>query len=558
MSEAATFLAMSEARLATLRATRRRGTADLGAVLAFAAALAVAVPAVGSIQAPPMERHAHRNLFEEGITAAADPLLVHVAEWAVLPEAHGMPAYAQCLVDVPGADRLFVATTHGMLYAVSYDGATVSPYLNIGRLFEIPPVLFKRGGNGEFAGLAFHPQFAEAGAPGFGKFYTLLEVVDSEPDADFAPRRGVRTRFDTVLLEWTTSDPTAWVYDGGSPRSVMRIEQPFLTGNGGAIAFQPGVAPGAAGYGLLYIALGDGGGRGDPLRLVQDLNSVYGKLLRIDPLEAGSATASQAASGRYGVPADNPFAHDGRDDTLGEIYAYGLRNPNTFGWDVANGSLYVADIGGDWAEEINVVRAGDNLGWPVWEGSFRVVRDRGLWRRLTRLREWTRYFAGGRAEIEYPPPYNVVLTGKRGDPALAYPVVEYDHIDPLWPRPLTAVTGVVVCRECAVPRLDGKVIFGDLPSGEIFYFSADDLPTGGPSAIRRVLLTTDSQVDGDGDAGRRQGKTLLQLIRDKNAAEGREEARRADLRFGTSAAGDVFLLNKGDGVIRRLGPPAGR
>ena len=543
---------MSEERLAKIRTERLRAGRDFGAILAFAAALAAASPTAGSIQAPPLERPA-RNLFKEGVAATTDPVLVHVAELAVLPDADGMPASVQRLVDVPSVGRLFVGTERGMLYAVSYDGVTVSPFLDIARLVEMPPKR-PRSGRGELGGIAFHPQFADADAPGFGRFYTLLEVMDTKPKADFKPRRGSGDMFDTVLLEWTTSDPAAWVYNGGSPRELMRIEQPYITHNGGAIAFQPNVASGTDGYGLLFIALGDGGGRGDPLRLAQELNNVYGKLLRIDPL------GSTSANGRYGIPADNPFARDGRDDTLHEIYAYGLRNPSSFGWDVANGNLYVADIGAESAEELNLVRAGDNLGWPVWEGSFRVVRDHTLRRRWTRLRKWAYIYVKG-GVFRYLDIPHVVLTERRGDPAVRYPVVEYDHIDPIFTvtRPYTAATGVVVCRECAVPQLNGKVIFGDLPSGEVFYFSADDLPNGGAAAIRRILLTTDGPIDDEGDwPGRGQGKTLLELIRARNVAEGRKQANRADLRFGTSAAGDVFLLNKGDGVIRRLQPHAGR
>lgn len=494
-----------------------------------------------------------RDIFEDGIAASVDPVLVRVTEFAVLPDEHGEPATAQRLVDVPSTGRLFVATERGMLYAVSYDGAIVSPYLDITLHLDLP-VLSEahRARQAGLRGVAFHPQFAEVNALGFGRFYTLLEVVDTKPEADFEPGRVSGDYFDTVLVEWTTSDPAAWVYDGGSPRELMRIEQPTRSHNGGAIAFRPDIASGTDGYGLLYIALGDGGGVS--VRLAQDLSYVYGKLLRIDPLGFNSA------NGRYGIPANNPFARDGRDDTLGEIYAYGLRNPNGFGWDVANGDLYVADIGNNMLDEINLVRAGDNLGWPVWEGSFRLAYRRALWCRWRILYGYAKHAIGGKFEEGCVIRRWAVLTGKRGDPAVSFPVVEYDRIDELFPRPLAAVTGVVVCRECAVSQLNGKVIFGDLPSGEVFYFSADDdLPNGGAAAIRRILLTTDGSIDDEGNRPRRsQGYTLLKLIQARNAAEGREQATRADLRFGTSAAGDVFLLNKGDGVIRRLQPHAGR
>jgi hypothetical protein len=91
--------------------------------------------------------------------------------------------------------------------------------------------------------------------------------------------------------------------------------------------------------------------------------------------------------------------------------------------------------------------------------------------------------------------------------------------------------------------LAGLLIFGDNPSGEVFYVHADKLPNGGQEAIRRILF------DADGEA-----KTLLQLVRDKNTKQGKPPATRADLRFGLGPDGQVFLLNKRDGTIRLLVP----
>ena len=504
--------------------------ASVGAGAALALALVLAPLAVCSAQSPPL---VPRDAFPAHI-ADAEPLLVNVSEFARLPDFNGSPARLQRLADVPGAGRLVVATLRGMLYAVSYDGTKVSPYLDIGHdqggavLIPEPatlenPAFRSRPGLG---GVAFHPQFATAGTPGFGKFYTLQEVSDTDPPADFTPGRGGGDLWDTVLLEWTARDPSAWTYDGGPPHELMRIEQPYYQHNGGSIDFRSGAGPSAPDYGLLYMGLGDGGGVNDPLGLAQDLGRVYGKLLRIDPL------GSNSANGRYGVPTDNPFAEDGREDTLGEIWAYGLRHPDSFGWDASTGKLYVADIGEATAEEINLVSAGDNLGWSAWEGSFRAVRRRGLARRFARAWSW--------------------------GTDLTYPVVGYDRHDPLFLEAgeVVAVTGVVVCRDCNVPQLNGKVLFGDLPSGELMYFPADGaLAGGGPESIRQLLL-----VEGAGDDGaKRAGKKLLTLVQEKRVAQGRAfPGDRVDLRFGTNASGDVFLLNKRDGVIRRLDGPARR
>jgi hypothetical protein len=134
----------------------------------------------------------------------------------------------------------------------------------------------------------------------------------------------------------------------------------------------------------------------------------------------------------------------------------------------------------------------------------------------------------------------VSLEKPRGDPTMTYPVVEYGQIDPLL-QGSSAVTGVVAYRGTQIPQLANLVLFGDNPSGEIFYFNADKVPTGGQDVIRRVLLI---------DKG--TAKTLLGVIRHRaNAAGGRQPAR-ADLRFGTGPDNEVFLLNKQDGIVRML------
>ncbi len=109
----------------------------------------------------------------------------------------------------------------------------------------------------------------------------------------------------------------------------------------------------------------------------------------------------------------------------------------------------------------------------------------------------------------------------------------------------SAATGVHVYRSEAIPQLADLVLFGDNPSGEIFYVSADGIPGGGQDAIRRILLNDDGQA-----------RTLLQVIRETNASQGREAATRADLRFGSGPDDQVLLLNKRDGVIRMLVPGA--
>jgi glucose/arabinose dehydrogenase len=288
---------------------------------------------------------------------------------------------------------------------------------------------------------------------------------------------------------------------------LIRIEQPFANHNAGHLTFNPLATPKDADYGLLYMGFADGGSGGDPMNLAQNLGSAFGKILRLDPLGTNSA------NGKYGIPPGNPFISDGDPNTLGEIYAYGLRNPQRIFWDSKNRNMFISDIGQNTVEEVSPVTAGANLGWNVWEGSFRFVPGRG----------------GG-----------VNTADPRSDAKMTFPVAEYGQVDPLLQNSSAAIGGFVY-RHTAIPQLSNLLIFGDNPSGEIFYVNADKLPPGGQDAIRRVLL------DDNGVS-----KTLLQVVREKNAAQGRMPANRVDLRFGEGPDGRVFLINKRDGTIRQL------
>jgi hypothetical protein len=386
---------------------------------------------------------------------------------------------------------------------MGYDGKTVVKYVDINAPAWGVNVQ-SQGRERGFQSFAFHPQFNQQGTRGFGKFYTYTDSSNMQPKPDFVPAGGMNTH-DTVLFEWTAKNPAAAAYDGGPPREMVRFRQPFANHNAGLASFNPFAMPTAADYGLLYFTLADGGSGGDPFNMAQNLGTPYGKMLRVDPLGTNSA------NGKYGIPAGNPFVNDNKAETLGEIYAYGLRNPQRFGWDPNTGRLFIAEIGQNIVEEISVATAGANLGWHDWEASFRFI---------------------DRTHID--------LNQRRADPKVTYPIVEFDHHDALFQNNV-AVTGLVVYRGTAVPQLSNKLLFGDNPSGEVFYIDADRLPGGGQDAIRRVLFNSGGS-----------GKTLLTLIREKNAAQKRTAADRADLRFGTGPENRVFLLNKQDGTIREI------
>ena len=163
----------------------------------------------------------------------------------------------------------------------------------------------------------------------------------------------------TVVVEYTLGDSPR--IDEDSRREVLVVEQPFANHNGGHLVIGPD--------GYLYVGLGDGGGGGDPSGHAQDVTSLLGSILRIDPESGGEDGAA------YGIPPGNPLGEGSGQQN--EIWLYGVRNPWRFSFDSATGDLWVADVGQDEYEEINLLPAtsgfdagkGDNLGWNEMEGT---------------------------------------------------------------------------------------------------------------------------------------------------------------------------------------------
>jgi glucose/arabinose dehydrogenase len=267
------------------------------------------------------------------------------------------------------------------------------------------------------------------------------------------------------------------------------------------LMFDPKLRPGQAGYGAMYVGVGDGGNvpsRPDPYNQAQNLGRALGKILRINPLR-------QPGGKPYGIPADNPFV--GRAGALPEIWAYGLRHPLNMSFDTGgNGALIITDIGQEHVEEVNLGVKGANYGWPEREGTY--VTDR---------RDGT---------VLYAPPADDTARG------FTFPVAQYDHYEG-GPVGLSAITGGFVYRGTAVPALAGQYLFGDLVTGRVFHVPASNLKLGRRATIRELTL-------------KRAGVTVT--------LKGLAGAARADLRFGQDQAGEVYVMSKQDGVIRKLGP----
>jgi glucose/arabinose dehydrogenase len=230
----------------------------------------------------------------------------------------------------PGdASRLFVAQRGGQIMLVQGGRIQARPFLDIGSLVNAA------GQEQGLLGLAFAPDYARSGR--FFVDYTL-------------PSNDIRV----VQYDRSTSNPD--LADPASARTLLTIDHhKYANHNGGQLAFGP--------EGDLYIGVGDGGSEDDPEDNGQNTDTLLGKILRISP----------SANGGYTIPDSNPFA--GQTSRLGEIWAYGLRNPWRFSFDRTTGDLVIGDVGQDLQEEIDFVPAhtgaGANYGWSVWEGDRR-------------------------------------------------------------------------------------------------------------------------------------------------------------------------------------------
>ncbi|MCA1585900.1 MAG: hypothetical protein LC791_14405 [Acidobacteria bacterium] len=189
--------------------------------------------------------------FPQPIARDEGVITVTLREFASLPDIADVPARMMTLVEEPSTGRLFVSDMRGPLYTLSPDGRAVTPYLDL-----LDPkwgvAVQSQGRERGLQSFVLHPQFAQAGTPGFGKLYTYTDVSNQTPVPDFTTPNETSTH-DTVLLEWSAKTPSAATYDGGAPRELIRLRQPFANHNGGAISFNSTSRLGTSDFGLLYV-----------------------------------------------------------------------------------------------------------------------------------------------------------------------------------------------------------------------------------------------------------------------------------------------------------------
>ncbi|MDZ5622115.1 PQQ-dependent sugar dehydrogenase [Nocardioides sp. HM23] len=393
-----------------------------------------------------------------------------------------------------GSGRLQVPDLNGTLYLLE-DGQQ-HVYLDVKQRF--PHFLSWRGLGSGFGFAAFHPEFGEN-----GKLYTVHTEVPTAPgESTYPPQRLTSSSVTSVVTEWTADDPSADTFAGTS-REIFRFRFGGQIHAIQQIDFNHTAAPGDEDYGLLYLAVGDGG-IGVSSDVPQDMSTPSGKILRIDPL------GDNSPNGQYGIPETNPFVDE--PGALGEIYAVGMRDPHRFSWDVGGEHrMFLGHIGQHAVEAVYDVDAGDNFGWPVIEG------------RLAYRNENQCYL--------YP------LTDEMAQAGYDYPVASYDHDPPAnWPCNSDsghAISGGLVHRG-DLSGLKGKYVFGDLVEGRVFYTDLeemdDDAATEAP--IHELAL-----YDTDGTRMR-----MPDFVGDG----------RIDLRFGTDSENNLYLLAKGNGKIWKV------
>lgn len=398
---------------------------------------------------------------------------------------------------------------------------------------------FSDGGQQGVRGLAFHPDFNNSDQDGYRKFYTSHSRTFGS-NAIGGPRTFADPGFNhhySVVGEWTVN--ANGTVNTGSYRELFRVAQPIGDHNIGQIGFNPNVGPGDNDYGNLYVAMGDGGSNAfpqtatDPFNHGQGLDELFGAILRIDPLQDGGDP--------YGIVADNAFnVNDATTNPQNLIWASGLRNPHRFSFDTeGKGKMLISDIGQGNVEEVNLGFNGANFGWGLREGTF-VDTKAPFQSNINRLDP---------LPVDHP------------SDAFTYPVAQYDHTNTAVgigvPAGNGAIAGGVVYRGTAIPQLTGMFLFGDFArnDGPVFAVDVDELDQledfsdlsaldGGKLAPFEEVRFTVNGVE----------KDLLDVIRD---ASGNGSLNRTDIRLNIGADGEFYILNKRDGILRRLEATAG-
>jgi hypothetical protein len=488
------------------------------------------------------------------------------------------------------ASRFFVVDMNGILYILDKNTKKFSPYIKFPEIF--PRFITDPGYGAGLVSIAFDPEYAKN-----GKFYTVhtespnknapitptnahmptLNLDGYAPTTVVNPPAG-SVNYQSVLVEWTDTNIKDATFQG-TAREILRIGFNSAIHQMGDLLFDPLAKPGQPDYRNLYISVGDGAAGETPgatHATPQLLNALQGKILRITPDLNLRSKDQLSPNGRYRIPSTgpdpNPFVSV--PGARGEIYAYGLRNPHRITWDPVSNTLLADDIGLHSWEEVNIIHKGQNYGYAEREGNEQLFVT-------TDVRGKT----GGQVSPPAPFPSTDLLTvAGLPDPVTpVYPVAVYSHQDG------DSIGSGFVYRGKLMPQFQGKYIFTDLATGRIFYTDlAEMIASGGmrnkAAPIHEIqVMYRNPQASSSQPEKRRMYDIVADAFahkggipsiqtgvlpgwapttgggRGKIASEGtvdpygeRYGGGRADVRLSMGDDGEIYLLSKSDGMIRKF------
>lgn len=502
-------------------------------------------------------------------TAAADPAVprkkLDLVDYVQMPITgdprgeltRGLLARVNFLREEPGGRRFFVNDLNGPLYILDKQSRQFTTYLDFNGLAGRPGLFQKLTFERNFAtgliNFIFDPDYEQNGV-----FYTIhmedpTVEAPAEPTAGAVPgldvsgyrttpahvtpiAPGARITREGVMIEWTDRNTANATFEG-TARELLRMQLASPIHPLGEMTFNPNARPGDPDWRVMYVGVGDSGsGEQKDIRRMnpQRLDNWNGKILRIVPdLREHAATSTVSENGRYRVPNDNPFV--AVEGARKEIWAAGLRNPHRMVWDddptgPRAPRLLAFNIGLTGWETVVIVKKGANYGYSLREGPQAMT-----------LQGMTPVPADDTIPVQ------ITDTIARGTVTPDYPVIAYPHTS----RGGDAIAGGFVYRGTRIPELRGKLVFGDITTGRIWYAEMADVlraDDGDPSTLapiheldaglRRIAEETYRARGG-------QGATLPGAA----AISGRG---RVDLRFAEDNAGELYVLTKSDGMIRQV------
>ncbi len=584
-----------EQKISRRHARSRFGFALLAVLFTSAAVIFAQYPSRSQISkdgtAVLLEDYANLPLSSPTHGGATPGTIDHKAQLGRVTSLRSEPANAPL-----ANSRFFVDDQSSTVYILDKATKKFTPYLNFAEIF--PKFVSDIGNTAGIVSFAFDPAYAKN-----GKFYTVhTEKPDMDGSASATNARlsaldlkGYSTtpavnppagpaHLESVLVEWTDTNIRNSTFEG-TTREILRTgydrNHPMAD-----LVFNPTARPGDADYGNLYISIGDGAAGETPgpsHTLPQRLDTLVGKILRITPDINLRPQDMLSPNGRYRVPSagsdPNPFVSVA--GARGEIYAYGLRNPHRLQWDVESKTLIADDIGVHYWEEVDIITKGGNYGYAEREGNEQFfVNDAGKTGSLMN------------PPVPFPEKDLLKVDGINDSVGPLYAVAVYSH------REGDSIGNGFVYRGKLMPQLRGKYIFNDMTTARIFYADfAEMLAAHGKRDQQAQIHELQIVYKGPAGAGQPAKRRMYDIVAETYARKGgmppadhvlpgngaattrsqdpaHPEAKldpegiaygggRADIRMALGGDGELYVLSKADGMIRKLAsivtpPPTSR